>query len=292
MERVKILSSDVNQHPVFFQFVDSVFCGGHTETWTAWRDRGGWTADYEVFAIVEDGSIVGTVGRSRMHLVIEGENRTGYQLGAVATLERHRGQGIARQLMEWVIDSLDQAGQPVILFANNRVLDFYPRFGFQRLSQRRSLAVAALYPTGVQAPRCDLSNASDRARLAALCARARPVRGRLTARDYYWLALWNLTCDPVTVSWVPEYDAAVTFTVENESLVIHDVFTTRPFDLSLVVPALITQPVTEVELLLDPEDFWPAMAHPACDNSKSPLFARGAAAAINGPVQFTPLAQT
>ncbi len=292
MERLKILSSDVNQHPVFFQFVDSVFRGGRADTWTAWRDRGGWTADYEVFAIIEDGSIVGTVGRSRMHLVIEGEDRVGYQLGAVATLERHRGQGIARALMEWVIDSLDQVDQPIILFANSSVLDFYPRFGFRRLPQRRSVAAAALHPAGVQAPRCDLSNASDRARLAALCARARPARGRLTARDYYWLALWNLTCEPTTVSWVPEHDAAVAFTVENDIFIIHGVLTTRPFDLSLVVPTLITQPVMEVELLLDSEDFWPAMAHPARDDSKSPLFARGAAAVINGPVQFTPLAQT
>ena len=292
MERVKILSSDVNQHPVFFQFVDSVFRGGRAETWTVWRGRGGWTADYEVFALVEGGSIVGTIGRSRMYLVIGGENRVGYQLGAVATLERHRGQGVARQLMEWVVDSLDQADQPVILFANNSVLDFYPRFGFKRLPQRRSVAAAALHPAGVQAPRCDLSNASDRARLAALCARARPTRGCLTARDYYWLALWNLTCEPIALSWVPEHDAAIAFAVENESLIIHDVITTQPFDLSLIVPTLIVQLIKDVELLLDSEDFWPAMAHPARDDSKSPLFARGAAAAINGPVQFTPLAQT
>ena len=94
------------------------------------------------------------------------------------------------------------------------------------------------------------------------------------------------------MSWVPEYDAAVVFTVENESLIIHDVFTTQPFDLSLIVPTLITRPIKEMELLFDPEDFWPTMAHPARDDSKSPLFARGAAAVITGPVQFTPLAQT
>ena len=194
--------------------------------------------------------------------------------------------------MEWVIDSLDQADQPVILFANNSVLNFYPRFGFKRLPQRRSVAAAALHPAGVQALRCDMSNASDRTRLAALCAKARPARGRLTARGYYWLALWNLTCEPITLSWVPEHDAAVAFAVENENLIIHDVITTQPFDLSLIVPTLITQPTTEVELLLDSDDFWPTMAHPARDDSKSPLFVRGAAAVINGPVQFTPLAQT
>ena len=133
---------------------------------------------------------------------------------------------------------------------------------------------------------------TDRAPLGALCARAQPTRGRLTARDYGWLALWNLTCEPVTLAWVPDHDAAVAFVVEDGRLVVHDVLAVRSFDLRQVAPMLISQPIAAVELLIDPEDFWPAMTHSAHDDSKSPLFARGVAAATNGPVQFTPLAQT
>ena len=292
MEQVKILSSDVDRHPAFFRFVDTVFRGGRTKTWTVWWDWGGWTADYEVFALIDDGAIVGTIGRSRMRLVIAGENRVGYQLGAVATLERYRGQGLARRLIEWVISSFDTAEQPIILFANSRVYDFYPRFGFKRLPQRRSVAAVALHPAGAQASRCDLSDAADRARLVALCARAQPIRGRLTARDYGWLALWNLACEPVTLAWVPDYDAAVAFALEDGKLIVHYVLAARSFDLRQVAPTLISQPVTSVELLIDPEDFWPTMTHFTRDDSDSPLFARGIAAAINGPIQFTPLAQT
>ncbi|MBK1660013.1 GNAT family N-acetyltransferase [Paracraurococcus ruber] len=292
MQQVKILGSDVDRHPAFFRFVDAVFPGVRAEAWTMWRDRGGWTADYEVFALVHDGAIIGTIGRSRMRLVIEGEDRIGYQLGAVATLEACRGQGLARRLMDWVIGSLDAADQPIILFANNRVHDFYPRFGFRRLPQRRSTAATALHPAGTPAPLCDLSDAGDRARLLALCARARPTRGRLTARGYGWLALWHLTCGPVTLAWVPDHDAAVAFTVAEGTLIVHDVLAARPFDLRPIAPRLITRPVAAVELLIDPDDVWPAMTHSARDDSDSPLFARGAAAAIQGPVQFTPLAQT
>lgn len=55
MERHRILSSDSDKHPAFFRFVDTVFGNGRTETWTMWRDRGGWTVDYEVFALVQEG---------------------------------------------------------------------------------------------------------------------------------------------------------------------------------------------------------------------------------------------
>ncbi len=292
MEHCRILCSDVDQHPVFFHFVDTIFHGARAETWTVWRDRGGWTGDYEVFAIVDDGRIVGTIGRSRMHMVIDGKDRVGYQLGAVATLEPYRRQGLARQLMDWVISELDEPDQPIILFANNSVLDFYPRFGFRRIPQRRSFGRNVLQPSGAQAPRCDLSNASDRSRLATLCAASRPTRGRLTARDYYWLALWNLSCGSATVSWVPEFEAAIATTIESERLVIHDVFAAQPFDLGLVLPMLITQPVMELEFLFDPGHFWATTSHADFDDTESALFARGAAASINGFAQFPVLAQT
>jgi len=179
MERFRILCSDVDQHPAFFRFVDTVFHGARTEPWTVWRDRSGWTRDYEVFAILrprenpkidwrvdpdingisevrsfrvltwteyitDDGNIVSTIGRTRLHMVVDGKDRVGYQLGAVATLESYRRQGLARRLMEWMIDELDKPDQPIILFANNSVLDFYPRFGFRRIPQQRSFASAAL----------------------------------------------------------------------------------------------------------------------------------------------------
>lgn len=292
MERVRILAADTDRHHAFLGFVDVVFSGSKTESWMSWRDRGGWTRGYEVFALLDAGTIVATIGRSSMQLLIEGQDRVGHQLGAVAVAESHRGRGLARHLMDWVLGSLDAADQPVILFANSRVHDFYPRFGFQRLPQQRSVATVVLHPSGTQASSCDLSDATDRARLADLCARARPTQGRLTARDYGCLALWNLTCAPVTLAWLPNHDAAVAFTVEEERLVVHDVITVRPFDLRLAAPALIAQPVTSVELLIDPEDFWPSMAYSTLDDNDSPLFVRGAAAKIDGPVQFTPLART
>src|SRR5437899_2783885 len=114
METCKILHSDTQQHSAFFHFIDSIFHGSRATKWALWRDRGGWTENYEVFAILDGGRIVSTIGRSRMQLVINGDVRVGYQLGAVATLEAYRRQGHARQLMNWVIDELDEPDQPIM----------------------------------------------------------------------------------------------------------------------------------------------------------------------------------
>jgi hypothetical protein len=48
--------------------------------------------------------------------------------------------------MKSVLSELDARDQPVILFANPSVLDFYPRFGFRRLAQTRFIGRVDLRP--------------------------------------------------------------------------------------------------------------------------------------------------
>jgi hypothetical protein len=89
-----------------------------------------------------------------------------------------------------------------------------------------------------------------------------------------------------------EFDAVIATTIENERLVVHDVIAIQPFDLGLIIPTLITQPITELEFLFDPEDWWPTANHSELDDADSRLFVRGGAASIAGPVQFPELAHT
>jgi predicted N-acetyltransferase YhbS len=291
MKPLKILVSDTEWHSPFFQFVAMIFRGSEAKRWQLWRDRGGWTEQYEIFTIVDGDRIVSTIGRTRMQLVVNGETRVGYQLGAVATLNSYRQQGSARQLMDWVIDGLDEPDQPMLLFANNSVRDFYPRFGFRRIRQRRSVARVSINPSDVQALRCDPAKAADRSRLANLCALARPIRGPLAARDYYSVLLWHLSCRPVIAFWLPEFDAVIAVTAKEGRLIVRDVIAMRPFDLSLVIPTLIACPITDLEFGFDPEDWWPTADHSEFDDADSSLFVRGVAS-IASPVQFPELAHT
>jgi predicted N-acetyltransferase YhbS len=292
MEARRILSTDTSWHSPFFAFAAANFRGSDAARWQAWCDRGGWMADYEVFALVDGARIVSSIGRTRMQLVVNGEPRAGYQVGAVATLEPYRRQGLARRLMGQVIDALDDPDQPLILFANNSVLEFYPCFGFRRISQRRSTARVAIEPGAARAPRCDPANAADRARLAKLCARAQPIRGALAARDYYPVLLWHLTCRPVTAFWLDELDAVIAATAEGERLVLHDVIATRPFELGPVIARLIVDPITELEFRFEPEDWWPTATHAVPDDAESPLFVRGGTTSIVAPVRFPEMAHT
>jgi predicted N-acetyltransferase YhbS len=175
--------SDSAWHDHFFSFVALIFGG---RTFFDCSARGGWPDGYDVFAIVADDQIVSTVGRMSMRYVINGEGRNGYQLGAVATHPDYRNRGLARLLVKKVLNELDTPDQPVILFANSSVLDFYLRLGFRRLPQTGFIGHVNLRPAGTLAPSLDLASPTDRAWLADHCARASAIGQGFAARDYYW----------------------------------------------------------------------------------------------------------
>ena len=289
----KILYEDAEWQNRFFQFVASVFGSPGSDLWQLWRDRGGWTKDYEVFALTDAEQIISTIGRTHMRLCVHGGMQNAYQLGAVGTLPSHRRQGLARRLIDRIIKDLETPEQPILLFANNSVMDFYPRFGFRRVSQQQSTAnVSIIKPFGLSARPFDPASGNDRSRLADLCAHAKPVGGPLSAQNYYPIALWHLSCRPITSFWVPQHDALIAATAQNGKLVIHDVIAPHRFDLQPLIPQLVSQPITKLEFCFNPEGWWPEAEYSEFDDADSPLFIRGPIAERLGRVQCPELAHT
>jgi predicted N-acetyltransferase YhbS len=289
VKALRIRNTDVDWHLRFFAHVQEIF---RPNNWQVWLDRGGWTTDYEVFALLDGDQIVSSVGRSRMQLIHNGHAVAGYQLGAVGTLPHYRGRGLARRLMDEIVGELDHPDQPIILYANDSVVDFYPRFGFRRIAQKQSVADVSIAPAKMPAARFDPGDAAHRPKLRNLFGRAMPIRGPLSAANYYSIALWHLSCSPISAFWLPEFDALVAATTKNERLIVHDVIAARPFDLNGALPRLIERPVTRVEFCFDTEDGWATAPCSLLDDSDEPLFVRGASASIVGPVRLPSLAHT
>lgn len=293
----RIRQGDRPLHAGFFGFVDAMFPGAGAAAWPRWRDRGGWTDRYEVFTLSDESGLVASIGRSRLTLMLGGRAHPGFQLGAVATHPAWRGRGLARRLMRRVLAECDTPEQPVLLFANPSVLDFYPRFGFRALKLRRSRAVAPASPAA-PAPMLDPARAADRARLAGLCAGALPHAGPLAPVDYGWLALWHLNSGHPRAHLLeaPEVPAEapgalVVSSLRDDWLVLHDIFAPTRFDLAPLIPRLIDRPVRGVEFSFDPAGWWPGATADLPAPPGATLFLRGLPA-LGGPVRFPDLAHT
>lgn len=96
-----------------------------------WYQYGFWTDCYDPYSVVIDGEVVANVSVNRTDMLIGGRRRKFIQLGTVMTKPEYRNRGLIRAIMgEIDRDCADADG--VYLFANDGVVDFYPKFGFVR----------------------------------------------------------------------------------------------------------------------------------------------------------------
>lgn len=129
-------------------------------TFEDWYQNGFWGDDYVPYSVVVDGEVAANVSVNRTDFVPDGEKKRFIQLGTVMTDERYRGRGMIRRLMAEVERDCAGKADGVYLFANDTVLDFYPKFGFRRAAEVRY--ARALEPDGaasaVRVPMRDLDS--------------------------------------------------------------------------------------------------------------------------------------
>lgn len=99
-----------------------------------WYQLGYWTDKYIPYSFVEKGKVIANVSVNILQLVIGGQTVPAIQLGTVMTDEKYRSRGLSRQLMEKVLSDYKDIDL-MYLFANETVLDFYPKFGFERMDE-------------------------------------------------------------------------------------------------------------------------------------------------------------
>jgi len=103
-----------------------------------WYDLRLWDSNYESYSIMENDEIVSNICVYKTEVLLYGKRYQALSVGAVATAEAYRGKGYARRIMEHIIGKYPD--MPMYLSANETVLDFYPRFGFERVVEHLPVA--------------------------------------------------------------------------------------------------------------------------------------------------------
>jgi len=87
--------------------------------------------------LVEEEKIISNLSVNKLKFLINGEEKTALQIGTVMTEESQRNKGFSKKLMDFVLEKFEKEYDVIYLFANDSVLDFYPKFGFKKMSQKQ-----------------------------------------------------------------------------------------------------------------------------------------------------------
>lgn len=101
-----------------------------------WYQNGYWNEKYIPYTMFDGDKAVSNVSVNIMDFEMNGCIKHYIQLGTVMTSTEYRHKGLIRQIMKEVeADFADKDG--IYLFANDSVLDFYPKFGFEKAYEYR-----------------------------------------------------------------------------------------------------------------------------------------------------------
>lgn len=123
---------------------------------------GYWGEPFGCYGIKEGDDIVANVCFHLFDYEKDHHRYRAMQIGTVMTREDYRHKGLAAQLMHQVMD--DHPVDVVYLFANESVLNFYPKFNFQSVPYLKYISqVTSEYKLGKKGRKLDIE--SDRAQI-------------------------------------------------------------------------------------------------------------------------------
>ena len=159
----------------------------------AWHDAGWWTDRYRPYALAEGRRVLANASVNLMSLVRpDGQRRNLLQLGTVMTDPARRNQGLARRLMETILEEWTGRVDGFFLFANDSVLDFYPKFGFERRPEYQYWQPWTRRPAAGGLRRLDLSLAADVELLRRLYQGGNPWSALSSADNFGLLMFYGL----------------------------------------------------------------------------------------------------
>lgn len=205
----------------------------------AWHETGYWDERYIPRSLIDTGRVVANVSASLMALQINGRDVPAVQLGSVGVLPQYRGRGLARMLMERVLDAYTE--YPLIfLFAGGQVDGFYTRFGFRRVPEIQPCIYLNENGAVKESQRIALDAEPVKRLMAARLRRS----GILDAREnpsVYWFHLMYEFGE--YIYHIPEHDIVFLAEYDREKAHVYDILSEKPVSFDLIA-AYIRKPQT------------------------------------------------
>ena len=184
--------------------------------------NGYWTDKYIPYSLIDDGKVIANASVNILKSLYNGQEKRCIQIGTVMTDSDYRNQGLSRYLIERILSEWKESCDTMYLFANDSVLDFYPKFGFEKAAEYQ--CSSPITPTKGRVRKLDMSFASDREFLKRYYSKSNPY-STLAIKDNYELLMFYCTSlMKDCVYFLEDFDAVIIASNKNEILTCYDIY--------------------------------------------------------------------
>lgn len=224
----------------------------HGIDFEGWYEKGFWGDDYIPYVLMDGHTVAANVSANIIHAKHRNEERLFIQIGTVMTDERYRKQGLSRWLIEKVLEEWEGRCDGFYLYANNTVLDFYPKSGFVKGREYQACGTAS--PRKAEMRKMDMASESDRKLLYEKYALSNPFSALTVERNTGLLMFYCAQFMKDDVYYLPQYDLAVVAQYYRDKLKCCDIFGSTDAALQEILSVMAKENTHEVVLGFTPKD--------------------------------------
>lgn len=155
-----ICTNDVREHENVRKSFDALSKKTFGLSFETWYQNGYWPSSFMPYVLIHNDTVVANVSVSIMDFKYNGLKKRYIQLGTVMTDVSYRNQGLSEYLITIVLEEWREKSDAIFLFANDSVLDFYPKFGFVKADEYQ-YTIPAIAATTHKARKLNMSDAKD-----------------------------------------------------------------------------------------------------------------------------------
>ncbi len=203
-----------------------------------WYQDGNWSYRYIPYTLFDGDKAVSNVSVSMLDFLIFGELFKFIQIGTVMTDPCYRGLGLSRFLMEKVMGEWKDNCDLIYLFANDEVVDFYPKFDFVAAQEYQYCRNIQSTNSAPNARKLNLTDEKDMQILHSAIENAASI-SQITLNDGEFLIMFYATyIMQNNIYYIENLNTVVFASYDNDTLYLHDVFCPEDTPLDSVINAM------------------------------------------------------
>ncbi|GMQ57221.1 GNAT family N-acetyltransferase [Vallitalea sediminicola] len=219
-----------------------------------WYQNGYWKDRYIPYSILDGENVISSVSVNIIDFLIMGEKKRYIQIGTVMTDDEYRNQGLNRFIMERVIEEWRDRCDLIYLFANDKVLNFYPKFGFVPVDEYQHSKDILVENTTSKVKKLNMSDKKDRNFLFNTVKKSVPVSKLQMYNNESLIMFYCTSFMKENVYYIETLDTIVIAEFDGDILYLNDVFSIRNVLLDDIIEAMGKKELKKIVFSFTPID--------------------------------------
>ncbi len=219
-----------------------------------WYQNGYMKNQYIPYSLMNGEKVISNVSVNLMDMNVFGKSKRLIQLGTVMTDEAYRNQGLNKVILDKVITDWHDKCDYIYLFANDSVLNFYPKFGFRKVDQYQCNKIISQKVNGTYIKKLDMSDSGDRELVYNKAYVSTPIAKISMIGNAELIMFYCITFMKDNIYYIQEYDTIVIANYQQDILEVFGVFCTEEVSLDSILDYLAKEDTKRVKLFFTPKE--------------------------------------